>query len=93
MFLCGTSFTLLYTTLFKRRLREFLHNSEFRLYLTMVVVATAAIMGILIIDSGYDFWTALRNSLFQVVSFLTTTGVFNDDAGQWPHITWVILSI
>lgn len=93
MFLCGTSFTLLYVTLFKRRFREFLRNSEFRLYLAMVVVATAAIMGILIIDSDYDFWTALRNSLFQVVSFLTTTGVFNDDAGQWPHITWVILSI
>lgn len=93
MFLCGTSFTLLYLTLFKRRLHEFLHNSEFRLYLAMVVVATVAIMSILIIDSDYDFWTALRSSLFQVVSFVTTTGVFNDDAGQWPHITWVILSI
>lgn len=93
MFLCGTSFTLLYLTLFKRRLRAFLHNSEFRLYLTIVVTATLAIMGILMYSCGYDFWLALRNSLFQVVSFVTTTGVFNDDAGQWPHITWVILSI
>lgn len=93
MFLCGTSFTLLYLTLFKRRFREFLHNTEFRLYLIMVVVPTLAIMGILIYDSDYSFWDALRSSLFQVVSFVTTTGVFNDDAGQWPHITWVILSI
>jgi trk system potassium uptake protein TrkH len=28
-----------------------------------------------------------------VVSFITTTGIFNDDAGKWPHITWVILSV
>lgn len=93
MFLCGTSFTLLYLTLFKRKLREFWRNSEFRLYLSMVVICTFAIMGILIVRCDYDVWRALRSSLFQVVSFLTTTGIFNDDAGQWPHITWVILSV
>lgn len=93
MFLCGTSFTLLYLTLVKRRFQEFLHNVEFRLYLGVVVIATLAIMGILIFDSNYGFWSALRSSLFQVVSFVTTTGVFNDDAGQWPHITWVILCV
>ena len=32
-------------------------------------------------------------SLFQVTSFITTTGIFNADAAQWHHITWVILSI
>lgn len=93
MFLCGTSFTLLYVTLFKHKFREFLRNAEFRLYFSVVVVATLAILGILMVDCSYDFWSALRSSLFQVVSFVTTTGVFNDDAGQWPHITWVILSV
>jgi trk system potassium uptake protein TrkH len=24
---------------------------------------------------------------------MTTTGMFNDDAGTWPHITWVILGV
>ena len=93
MFLCGTSFTLLYITLFKHRFREFFRNAEFRLYLSVVLIATLAILGILMYDCRYDFWSALRSSLFQVVSFVTTTGVFNDDAGQWPHITWVILSV
>ena len=27
-----------------------------------------------------------------MVSFITTTGLFNDDAGQWPHVTWVVLA-
>ena len=45
----------------------------------------------LVFRLGYDVEHALRCGLFQVVSFITTTGLFNDDAGQWPHITWVIL--
>ena len=93
MFLCGTSFTLLYIALFKRRVKELFQNSEFRLYVGVIVVCTVVIMFILMRSCHYRVEDALRSGLFQVVSFLTTTGVFNDDAGRWPHITWVILSI
>jgi len=93
MFLSGTSFTLLYTTLFKGRIRQFLKNSEFRFYVVVVVVATAAIVSILVNNNGYKLADAIRMGLFQVMSFITTTGIFNDDAAQWHHITWVILSI
>ena len=41
--------------------------------------------------NGYGLERAFRSALFQVVSFITTTGLFNDDAAMWPHITWVIL--
>jgi trk system potassium uptake protein TrkH len=41
---------------------------------------------------GYEVEPALRSSLFQVVSFITTTGLSNTDAGAWPQITWVILA-
>ena len=93
MFLSGTSFTLLYTTLFKGRFRQFFRNSEFRLYLTTVLIATMAIVFFLIRDNNYEFFDAVRFGLFQVTSFITTTGIFNDDAAKWHHITWVILSI
>ena len=92
MFLSGTSFTLLYTTLFKGRFRQFFRNSEFRLYVFAVVVATAFITVFLIRDNHYEALDAIRVSLFQVTSFITTTGIFNDDAAQWHHITWVVLS-
>ena len=36
---------------------------------------------------------ALRVGLFQVTSFITTTGILNDDPARWHHITWVILSL
>ena len=43
--------------------------------------------------NDYTFEKAIRCSLFQVVSFITTTGLFNDDAAQWPHVTWIILAV
>ena len=44
-------------------------------------------------DMNYGIEKAFRCSLFQVVSFLTSTGLFSDDAGQWPHVTWIILGV
>lgn len=93
MFLSGTSFTLLYTTLFKGRIKQFIKNSEFRFYVIIVLIATTIITLFLINDNGYKVADAIRVSLFQVTSFITTTGIFNDDAAQWHHTTWVILSI
>lgn len=93
MFLCGTSFTLLYLAVFKRKIRNFFLNAEFRLYVSLIVVATLFIMFVIMRANHYRIEDAIRCSLFQVVSFITTTGVFNEDAAQWPHITWVVLSL
>ena len=93
MFLSGTSFTLLYSTFLKGKFKLFFRNSEFRLYVCSVLIATFAIMLILMYDNDYQWFDALRVGLFQVISFITTTGILNDDPGQWHHITWVILSI
>ena len=93
MFLSGTSFTLLYTTLFKGRFKQFIKNSEFKFYIFIVLIASVAIMYFLIRYNDYQLSDAIRVSLFQVTSFITTTGIFNDDAAQWHHTTWVILSI
>lgn len=93
MFLSGANFTLLYLAMFKGKIRHFFSNTELRFYVIVVAVATAGIMLFLIKDMHYDIADALRYALFQVVSFITTTGLFNVDAGKWPHITWIILSL
>jgi trk system potassium uptake protein TrkH len=41
----------------------------------------------------YHYEPAFRSALFQVVSFITTTGLSNDNAGMWPHVTWVVLGV
>lgn len=92
-FLSGINFTLLYMSLFKGRLTALFKNAEFKFYIAVVAASTACIMYLLVSRSGYDLEHALRASLFQVVSFITTTGLFNDDPAQWPHLTWVILGV
>lgn len=91
-FLSGTNFTLLYFTMAKLRFRELFMNSEFRLYFILVAAFSLFIACELVVHNGYDVEHALRSSLFQVTAFITTTGFFSDDAGLWPHVTWVILS-
>ena len=92
-FLAGINFTLLYLSFFKFRFSSLVRNSEFKLYVITIIVATVWIMYLLITRMGYDVEAALRSSLFQVVSFMTTTGLSNTDAGAWPHVTWVILGV
>jgi trk system potassium uptake protein TrkH len=91
MLLSGISFSLLYMALLKGRIRDFFRNSELRLFLFLIAAATIFISFTLMRKCHYEAEDAFRSSLFQVVSFATTTGIFNDDAGQWPHITWVVL--
>lgn len=92
-FLSGINFTLLYICIFKGKIKSLFHNSELKLYLSIVVGATLWIMYLLFTRMDYDLEKSFRCALFQVVSFITTTGMFNDDAGTWPHITWVILGV
>jgi trk system potassium uptake protein TrkH len=92
-FLSGINFTLLYLSIIKMKLKALFTNSEFKLYICVVTGATLWIMYLLLTRMDYDLEHAFRAALFQVVSFMTTTGMFNEDAGTWPHITWVILGV
>ena len=92
-FLAGINFTLLYMGLFKWQPRAFIQNSEFKFYLAMIISATAIIMLLLLTKMHYAVEPAFRTALFQVVSFITTTGLSDTDAGAWPQFTWVILSL
>ena len=93
MFLSGISFSLLYAALFKLKLKRLFKNAEFRFYAALTLTATLLIIYFLLKYNDYSVADAIRVALFQVVSFITTTGMFNEDAAQWHHITWVILSL
>ena len=93
MFLSGTNFTLLYLTMFKIKIKDFFKDPELRLYSFIVALSTVGIMFFLIKDLGFNFSDSLRYALFQVMAVITTTGIFNADAGVWPHTTRIILSL
>lgn len=92
-FLSGVNFPLLYFSLSKFRPFHLFKSSEFRLYFFLVLGLSLFIMVELMARNGYGIEHAFRSGIFQVVSFITTTGLFNDDAGKWPHVTWVALSL
>ncbi len=93
MFLSGVSFSLLYAALLQRKFKRLFKNAEFCFYAALTLAATVLIVYFLLRYNDYSIADAIRVSLFQVVSFITTTGMFNEDAAQWHHITWVILSL
>lgn len=93
MFVSGVSFAMLYAAMFKGRIKHLLKNAEFRFYSLLTLVSTVIIAAFLLRYNDYSVSDAIRYSLFQVVSFLTTTGMFNEDAAQWHHITWVVLCV
>ena len=92
-FLSGVNFTLLYVSVAKLELRKLFQSAEFKFYFFTTLFFTLFIMLELIGRNHYDIEHAFRSAAFQVVSFITTTGLFNDDASTWPHVTWVILAV
>lgn len=92
-FLAGINFMLLYASVARLQFRNLWRNSEFRFYLSAIIFATLFIMAELMMRNGYDLEHAFRSAIFQSVSFMTSTGLFNDDAGQWPHVTWIVLAV
>lgn len=92
-FLSGINFILLFQLFFRGKLMNMLDNAEVKFYTLMTAIFTGMIMLMLIHSNGYDVEKAFRCAIYQVVSFITTTGLFNDDAAKWPHVTWVILAV
>lgn len=90
-FLSGINFTLLWFSIFKLKFRSILKNTEFKLYCSLIAISTIIIMYYLMRYNHYDLSDAFRYGIFQVVSFVTSTGLFSDDAAKWPRVTWIIL--
>lgn len=83
MVLVGTNFAL-YIGLLRGRMRDFGKDVEYRVYLIMILVMSVLVMLSLLWGGTYaSFGTALRKSVFQVVSIMTTTGFCTADFDKW----------
>ena len=85
MVIAGTNFTLHFFAL-TGRFKRYWYDVEFRVYLGIVVVATALVSWSLV-HSGLepDIWVALRDAAFQVASIMTGTGFASTDFELWGH--------
>jgi trk system potassium uptake protein TrkH len=88
MILAGTNFALHYRLL-AGRVREVSRDAELRLYLALIVLASAVVTWSL----GGTGLTAekVRSASFQTISILTTTGFTTDDYELWPAVSQFLL--
>lgn len=93
MIISGINFSLLYLLMFKGKVKDFFKDAELRFYIMVITISTVFIAYMLTTRNGIVPSDSIRYALFQVSSFISTTGLFNTDAGLWPHITWIALTI
>lgn len=84
MFFAGVNYTVLYLSL-KRRWTEVWSSDELKAYIGIVVIVTAIITAKVYLGAANveSFEQAFRDSLFQVVSLITTTGFVSADYSKW----------
>lgn len=91
MFMGGINLSLLYLLIFKFRVRDMYRDSEFRTYLSIVLVFTIAITAGLVCTSDMPVAESFRTALFQVVSIQTTTGFATANYVLWMPLLWLML--
>lgn len=91
MFMGGINLSLLYLLIFKFRVRDMYRDSEFRTYLSIVLLFTAVITVGLVFTSDMPVAESFRTALFQVVSIQTTTGFATANYVLWMPLLWLML--
>lgn len=90
MIIAGANFNIFIFALRQRSLKVF-KDTEFKYYIFIVVLAFLAVTGSLVFQQGTGLLPAMRQSIFQVVSIMTTTGFATADFDQWPGLAKLIL--
>ena len=90
MFLAGTNFVLTNFAV-RGRIKYIFKNEEFKYYGFIILSFTIIIFTGLLITTQTGIEEAFRNSLFQVVSVITTTGFVTVDYLLWKPILLVLL--
>lgn len=89
MVMAGTNFTLHYLAL-SGKYAKIWNNQEFKIYLGIIAVLTLIITFGLFND-GLDVENSFRNSLFTVVSIITTTGFVTTNYLLWHPLLWILV--
>jgi len=92
MLLAGVSYVVYYY-LVKLQFQKVRHNEELWFYLGVVWITGIITTLILYFQGGRPVESAFRESLFQVISFVTTTGYITTDYLYWPPAAIIILFV
>jgi len=91
MVIGGISF-LAHYTLFTKGLRSFLRHYEVKAILLIIGLSTAIVSYDLVVH-GVNLFNALRESMFQVVSIMTTTGYTTININTLPPLSKAVITV
>ena len=91
MAIAGANFALLYRSFVRRRPRVLARDEEFRLYMALLIAASAALVAMLWGYGIVEGEAAVRAAVFQTVSIMTTTGMASADFALWPPLLLLAL--
>ena len=92
MFLSGINFSLIFISL-RGHIRAALHSEELRLYTLLTLGSIGLIAASLMVQQSVPLGRALKDSVFNAVSTVTTTGFATADFAQWPVFGQMLLVI
>ncbi len=91
MFIAGANFTLSYSA-FNGKFKRIIKDEEFKYYLGIVLLTTILVAAVLYLSGDVNsVERAIRDSLFQVVSVITTTGYATADYLVWVPTMAIIM--
>ncbi len=98
MFIAGINFSLHYRLVLKGKINQYWRSWEFRIYLLIIIMFTAIMAAILFYDHtlyqtgsiGSRFENIFRDSIFQVVAIITTTGFVSADWEKWGYLAQIL---
>ncbi len=91
MAVAGMNFALMYRAFFRRQPRVFVRDEEFRLYLTLLLLGSALLAIELWTEGVLHGEAAIRHSVVNAVSSMTTTGYASADFNEWPLLAAIVL--
>jgi trk system potassium uptake protein len=93
MFLAGSNFALQFRFFVQMKPKSLLNSDEFKLYITIISLLSLVLCCILYFSHNLPLNDSLRDSVFQVVSIITTTGFSSADFALWLVPAQAILLI
>ena len=92
MFLSGTNFSVLYLFI-SGQFKRATGNDEFKFYILFTLILAIIVTALVWANTGTGGEKAFRDSLFQVVSLMTTTGYVSANYLEWGPAALVIIVI
>ncbi|VUD67584.1 Trk system potassium uptake protein TrkH [Thalassocella blandensis] len=92
MLLGAISFSLHFRVWRGRQLKLYWQDEETRSFIVLVILLTASIVFVLMQKSHYDnVFAAISDSLFHLISFITSTGYGAASFTDWPYVVGFLL--